>query len=112
MKIVLSSHGKNKDELVDVKFGRCKYFAIYEDGIFSYVENTGRDSNEGAGVGATQLVLDLNPDVLITERLGPNAFEALSESKIKILKCHGMSLEDAVNRFYKNKLDGIDKAYR
>ncbi len=112
MKIVLSSHGNHKDELVDVKFGRCKCFAVYEDDSFSYVENTGRDSNQGAGVGAAQVVLDLKPDVLLTERLGPKAFKVLNESEIKILKCHGMSLEEAVTRFQNHELDVIEKAYR
>jgi len=113
MKIVLSSQGNTKEDLVDVKFGRCKYFAVYDSEVesFSFVENSGKDSNQGAGTLAAQVVLELNADVLLTERLGPKAFKVLNASHLNLFKCQGMTLIDAVNRFETETLDSIVKPF-
>ena len=114
MKLVLSSQGHNKSDLVDVRFGRCKYFAIYdlETKTFDFVENKGAESNQGAGIAAAQTVLDLKADALLTERLGPKAFRVLADSGMKLYKCHGMTIEDAVNRFENHTYETIDGPYR
>jgi len=114
MKIVLSSQGNKKESLVDVRFGRCNYFAIYnvDKKSFDFVENTGKESNQGAGIAAAQVVLKLNAEALLTERLGPKAFKVLEASSMTLFKCHGMSLEDAVDRFKKNSLTLIEEPYR
>ncbi|WP_240841692.1 NifB/NifX family molybdenum-iron cluster-binding protein [Acidaminobacter sp. JC074] len=114
MKLVLSSQGHNKNDLVDVRFGRCNYFAVYDDvsKTFEFVENKGAESSQGAGIAAAQAVLDLKADVLLTERLGPKAYRVLAESGMKLYKCHGMTLEDAVNRFETHTYETIDGPYR
>ncbi len=114
MRIVLSSQGDSKGDLVDVRFGRCKYFAVYdnETSSFEFLENKGAESNQGAGVAAAQAVLELNADALLTERLGPKAYRVLAESGLKLYKCHGMSLEDAIKRFESHSFDLIDGPYR
>lgn len=114
MKIILSSQDNMKDALVDVRFGRCKYFAVYdfEKNTFEFVENTGKESNQGAGIAAAQTVLGLDADALLTERLGPKAFKVLEASNLKLFKCHGMSLKDAVERFKTKSLETIVEPYR
>lgn len=114
MKIVLSSQGNTSKDLVDVRFGRCRYFAVYdiEKKTFDFVENKGSDSNQGAGISAAQTVIDLKPTALLTERLGPKAFQVLDNSEIKLFKCHGMSLEDAVARYESDALNIIEGPYR
>lgn len=114
MKIVLSSQGKANDALVDVRFGRCKYFAVYdvESNTFEFFENSGKESNQGAGIAAAQMVLEFGVDALLTERLGPKAFKVLQVSDIELFRCHGMSLKDAVERFKTKSLETITEPYR
>lgn len=113
MKIVLSSQGCHKRDLVDVRFGRCHYFAIYdvEENSFEFISNDGAGDNQGAGVSAAQMVLDIQPEALLTERLGPKAFDILKKSSIKMYRCHGMSLEDAVERYKNENLELIEASY-
>ena len=114
MKIILSSQGKTPKDLIDVRFGRCHYFAIYdvESSTYEFISNRSADDNQGAGVSAAQLVLDEHPEALLTERLGPKAFQVLQQSAIKLYKCHGITLEDAVERYRQEKLEAIEEPYR
>lgn len=114
MKIVLSSQGNKKDALVDVRFGRCNYFAVYDfdTNSFEFIENISKESNQGAGIAAAQAVLKLNVKALLTERLGPKAYKVLEASDLDLHKCHGMSLEEAVNRFKTKSLKLIEEPYR
>lgn len=114
MKIVLSSQGNTSKDLVDVRFGRCQYFVVYdlEKKDYQFIENKGSDSNQGAGISAAQIVLDLKPVALLTERLGPKAFQVLDRSDVKLYKCHGMTIEDAVMRYQNNALNTIEGPYK
>lgn len=75
MKIALSTSGENLESLLDLRFGRCKYFYIYDvENKSGYtIENEGLKANEGAGIVASQQLVDENIDVIITGNLGPNA---------------------------------------
>lgn len=47
MKICISAKGKEKESLLDRRFGRCDYFQIYdtETGDFKVLENESKLSN-------------------------------------------------------------------
>ena len=46
MKIAVSSMGKDLNSMLDVRFGRCNYFVIYdtEEGLVKTIENKGQMS--------------------------------------------------------------------
>lgn len=114
MKVIISSQGHHEDDLVDVRFGRCAYFAVWDSNTntFEFIENKGKSSDHGAGLAAAQQVIDLNGDALLSERLGPKAFRVLDQSGIHLYKCHGMTLRDAVERLKTHDLEMIKEAYR
>lgn len=58
MKIAITSKGNTPDSLVDSRFGRCEFFAIYdtEDDKLRFVENPNRDAASGAGPASVVLI--------------------------------------------------------
>lgn len=112
MKIAISATGKNKDSLLDVRFGRCEYFQIHdiENGEVIVIENKGLTCSGGAGIVAAQQLIDENVDMVITGNLGPNAFEIIEKAKIKAYKCKNLSIQSVLEKFEKNELEEIKLA--
>lgn len=109
MKIAISSFGKESTELLDTRFGRCEYFQIYDtdSGQYESFENEAKGSAQGAGVAASQGVIDRGIDVLITGKLGPNAYELLSDSGIKLYTSESVAVEESVRLYQDGKLQEI-----
>jgi predicted Fe-Mo cluster-binding NifX family protein len=109
MKIAVSSFGKDSKKLLDTRFGRCEYFQIYdtESGLYESFENEAKGSSQGAGVAASQWIIDRGIDVLVTGKLGPNAYELLSDSGIKLYTSESIEVEEAVQLCQEGKLEQI-----
>ncbi|MFU0800146.1 MAG: NifB/NifX family molybdenum-iron cluster-binding protein [Xylanivirga thermophila] len=101
MKIAISSKGKTKDSLLDVRFGRCEYFQIYdtENEKINVVKNNGQVAEGGAGIAAAQQLIDRKVDVIITGNLGPNAFGLIDKANIKAYKCKSVSIDEALAQY-------------
>lgn len=111
MKICISSLNNKKDSNIDLRFGRCRYFAIYDDETkeFIFVDNNNSVANHGAGVASAQKVIDNKVDVVITGNIGPNAMKLLTSAGIKIFEANNNTVEEVVNQFKSNKLKEIEK---
>ena len=72
---------------VDPRFGRCQSFLIIdtESMDMEVIPNTSSQTAHGAGVQAAQTIANQNVEVVITGRVGPNAYEVLSMAGIKII---------------------------
>jgi len=77
----------NLEAQMDPRFGRCPYFVIVDSETmdFEAVPNTASGSMSGAGIQAAQTVASKGTEVLITGNVGPNAFQALSATGIKVV---------------------------
>lgn len=104
MKICITSTGNQKNSLVDVRFGRCRYFAIFDDTAdkFEFIQNPGMNANQGAGITSAQKVIDMEVDAVITGNVGPNAIRLLKGSNIKIFSLQGEIVKEALES-YKEK---------
>lgn len=109
MKIVVSSCGKNKTDVLDPRFGRCSYFQIFdtETNEYTALENEGITSAQGAGITAAQQIVDNEGEVVITGSAGPNAFKILNESNIKIFKGSNEKVEEVVKAYLEGKLEEV-----
>ncbi|SHK40148.1 NifB/NifX family molybdenum-iron cluster-binding protein [Paramaledivibacter caminithermalis] len=109
MKICITSTQDNKDSLVDLRFGRCQYFAIYDDEAkeFDFIPNPGIKSMQGAGITAAQEIINMKIDVVITGKLGPNAMKLLKGSDIKIYSLEKATIQEAVKSFKENNLTEV-----
>lgn len=112
MKIAISATGKTMDSLLDVRFGRCDYFLIYEteNKSVNAIENKGQSSSGGAGIVASQQIIDENVDVIITGKLGPNAFELISKAGIKAYGCESISIKSALDKYDNGKLSELKQS--
>ena len=112
MKIGISSMGKDINSMLDVRFGRCNYFVIYdtEGGLVKAIENQGQMSGGGAGIAAAQHIIDDDVDVVITGNMGPNALNLFKNSDIKVYRCGSIKVETAVQLFKEGKLDELTEA--
>lgn len=109
MKIVISAEGKTSENLLDMRFGRCEYFQIHdtESGEVKVLENKGQDSSGGAGIVASNQLIEEKVDVIITGNLGPNAFELIEKAGIKAYKCSGIAISSVLEKYNKGELEEI-----
>ncbi|MGF7184293.1 putative Fe-Mo cluster-binding NifX family protein [Desulfitispora alkaliphila] len=112
MKIAISTEGKSIESIMNPRFGRCSYFLICdtESGTTKALENSGQQSEKGAGIAAAQQVMDEGVDVLITGSLGPNAFELIENSDIRVYKGEELSCGTLLEKLKNGELEKITEA--
>lgn len=108
MKICIPSKGPEAGDFVDERFGRAPFFVIYDTGsekTESY-KNPAAEAMGGVGPKAAQVLLNHAVDVLVTERVGGNALEALKAGGITILlyEERGSTVRDAITAYLRGNL--------
>lgn len=107
MKIAITSQGTDVHSLIDSRFGRCRYFYIYEtDTKTGEVIDNGDSISlvQGAGIQTAQTLVEKDVVGVITGFCGPKAFKVLAESSIKVFSLENETVQEAINRFLENKL--------
>lgn len=111
MKIAISSKGKELENEIDERFGRCQYFIIAEIEdkkikSFEAIENTAHNQQGGAGMAAAEQVANKEVTAVITTNVGPRAMDVLKQFNIKVYKANG-KIDEAIKQFIENKLEEI-----
>jgi predicted Fe-Mo cluster-binding NifX family protein len=106
MKICVSASSDDLDADVDPRFGRCQYFVIVDSETmeFSAILNDSTNAAHGAGIQAAQTVTNMGAKVVLTGNVGPNAFNVLSATGIKIVTGVSGSVRDAVEKYKSGQL--------
>lgn len=109
MKIALSASGKDLDSNLDLRFGRSPYFIIYDldRDQFKTMENKGESSGGGAGIAAAQQLIDESIEAVISSNVGPNAFNLLESSNIKMYKGRSIPCKLLIEMYKEGKLEEI-----
>ncbi|EJE7235934.1 NifB/NifX family molybdenum-iron cluster-binding protein [Clostridium botulinum] len=109
MKIAISATGKTMENLLDMRFGRCEYFQIHdtESKEVKILENEGQNAGGGAGIVASNQLVDEKIDVIITGNFGPNAFEIIEKAGVKAYKCESISITSVIEKYNKGELEQI-----
>lgn len=113
MKIAVTSQGENLEDMVDQRFGRARYFIIYdiEKKEFRTIDNIeNMKTMQGAGVQAAQDIIKEKVDVLLTGNPGPKAYSLLVGSNIMIFYAAGISVKEAIENWKNSKLEPIDSS--
>jgi predicted Fe-Mo cluster-binding NifX family protein len=116
VKIAVSAMADNMDAQVDPRFGRCAYFVIAEiEGNevkgHKVIKNTGVQASRGAGITAGQIIANEGVEAVITGNVGPNAFNVLSQTGIKIYTgVVGVTVKSAIEKYLKGELKETDAA--
>jgi len=111
MKIAVTSTGDTPDSEVDPRFGRAKFFMIYDDekDSFEAIDNVQNlQAAQGAGIQAAQNVADAGCRALITGHIGPKAFGALKAAGVKISTGASGTVREAIEMFKAGKLKSAD----
>ena len=88
MKIAITSTGDTKSSKADPRFGRARYFLIFDTATSEYevIDNTiNMEAPQGAGIQAAETVVDQGAKILITGHCGPKAFRALEAAGVKLV---------------------------
>jgi predicted Fe-Mo cluster-binding NifX family protein len=109
MKICITSSGRELSSAVDGRFGRCRYFCIFDTEAREarVIENQGALSQGGAGIAAAQQVADEGVEIVITGNLGPNAMNVLNSAGIKAYRAEGTDIANAVEMCEAGQLQPI-----
>lgn len=109
MKVAVSATGENLDAQIDPRFGRCQFFIIVDIDTMDYkaISNESAMASGGAGIQAAQTVTGMGVEAVITGNVGPNAFQTLSASGIKIITGASGIVKDAIERYKNGELKEI-----
>jgi len=113
MKVVVTSIGETLESPVDQRFGRARYFILYD----TESEEWSAHSNEqnlramqGAGVQAGQNVAGLGATVVLTGHCGPKAFVTLQAADIAVYEGAQGTVQEAIAAFSEGRLAKSEKA--
>jgi predicted Fe-Mo cluster-binding NifX family protein len=70
------------------------------------IPNASQSTVHGAGIQTAQMIAAMGVQVVITGNIGPNAFQALSASGIKVITGTAGTVRQAVTKFMKGELKG------
>ncbi len=109
MKIAVTAQGSDQKAMLDPRFGRTKYFVVFNDESNAYdvIDNSNVDQvAHGAGPLAVQMIADAAIDVVITGNgPGGNAARGLQTAGIQVYLCkEEKTVEEAIEAFKKGEL--------
>lgn len=108
MKICIPSKGADAGDFIDDRFGRAPFFIIYDTGSGKTEthKNPAAESMGGVGLKAAQFLLNHAVNILVAERVGGNALEALKAGGITVLLFEekGRTVRDAITAFLEGTL--------
>jgi predicted Fe-Mo cluster-binding NifX family protein len=101
VRIAISANGSDLSADVDPRFGRCQYFIIADPDTmdFEVVNNSGGMDSGGAGIATAQMIASKRPEVVLTGNCGPNAYQVLSASGIKVVTGVSGKVKDAIKSY-------------
>lgn len=115
MIIAITSTGPTEESTIDKRFGRARYFLIYdtEKDEFKPLDNlSGMNEMQGAGVSSGEKMFKAGVEVVVTGHVGPKAYRTLNASKIKVAFCkEDVTVKEAAAMYVDGKLtvsDGPD----
>ncbi len=108
MKIAVTATGDSLESKIDPRFGRAKFFIIYdlENDSFEVINNTQSLSlMKGAGIQSAQNVVSQDVKAVITGHIGPKAYQVLEAAQVDVyLAPENKTVKEAIDDFKNNKL--------
>lgn len=113
MIIVISSQGDHLNSQPSLRFGRAPFFIKVEteDDTWEAIQNHAVFESGGAGVAASQLLIDNNTQAAVSGSFGPNANRALASAGVKMFTFDASytTVEQVLNDFKGNKLHQVPR---
>lgn len=113
MKLAVTSDGGDLTGRVAARFGRARYFIIYDvdSGEVEAVDNAQNlEAPQGAGIQAARNIADAGVQAVITGNVGPRAFAALQAAGVPVYLEAAGTVGEAIERYKAGELKPIDGA--
>jgi predicted Fe-Mo cluster-binding NifX family protein len=113
MKIAVSAQESKPDSLVDPRFGRARYFVVYDDatGGWEVVDNVQNlQAAQGAGIQSMATVVNAGCSALISGHCGPKAFAALNKAGVAVYAVAGGTAREAIESLKRKNLKKLEVA--
>jgi predicted Fe-Mo cluster-binding NifX family protein len=113
MKLAITAQGPELKSLIDLRFGRARFFIIFETetGQQAVIDNAdGINAMQGAGTQAVQHLAGLGVQTVLTGHVGPKAQNALQAARIPAFSVAGGTAEQAVKDFLEGRLQPLLQA--
>ena len=106
MKLGIPATSKEMDNLIDPRFGRCRYFMVIDPETLSFEakENPFRLATSGAGIQAARWMADQCVKTVLATRVGPNALKVLRAAGIDVITGVSGEIREAVEDYRAGKL--------
>ncbi len=107
MKIVITSEGSGLNSRVDPRFGRAKFFVLFDTetgDVLSHDNAQNLNAPQGAGIQAAQAIARLGAEAVLTGHVGPKAFTTLQAANIAVYTGASGTVSEAVEQFKNNQL--------
>ena len=107
MKLAIPVDEKSLSSTVCISYGRTPFFLFYNTDTkeYDFFDNGAISLQGGAGIKASQKIVDEHADAVLTIRCGENAAEVLNDANIKIYKTAFPTAEENIAAFEKGELD-------
>ena len=106
MKLAIALRGNNLTEKLDDRFGRSKYFCIYDlnSKTADFLENKYATEQDGVGKHVIDLLVDQNVEMIIACEIGRKVRTILEKKKIQMVIVHNVSLtgEEILEKILEN----------
>lgn len=109
MIIAIPVDEKNENSKVCVSYGRTPYYMFYntETKVTEFIDNEAAQVSGGAGIKASQMLVDKGVNVVLTIRCGQNAADVLNAAKVDIFKTKSEIAKDNIEAFEKGELEPL-----
>lgn len=102
MNTLITSTGNTLDSKFDLRFGRAKWFCMYneEEDTFEFIENPNINLNSGVGIKTSEKIIELGAQKVISGDFGPKAKDTLNKFNIQmvIIKDDDCTIESIINK--------------
>lgn len=111
MRIALCVKENSIETEVDGRFGRCRYFAVVDlvKGQVDFIQNEAADES-GAGVKAARIIMKSQVDAVVTQNIGPKAFDLLKKANIYIYEGVNSTMQDTIDHYNNGHLKELNAA--
>lgn len=107
MKIAVTSEGKELSSAVDPRFGRAKYFVVFDTDsaeLFAADNKQNLTAPQGAGIQAGRTIVELGVQAVISGHVGPKAFATLRAGNVLVYTGAEGTVNNAITKFKSGEL--------
>lgn len=87
MKVAITSQGNDQKALIDARFGRCSYFAVFDtaNSVLEFIENPNKEVDEGAGPASVNFLAKMGVGKIVSGEFGFKIKSLLNDLNIQMI---------------------------